>query len=462
MAGTDIAIDLGSANFRLYVDGKGVVVDEPNVIAVDEDSNRVVAVGRRAYKMLGRTSDRVRVVKPVTGGVISDLTLMDATLQHYLKKVTNSRVFMPRAVVAVPSGITEVERRAVVDAVAANGIRKVCLIEAPVAAAIGAGLDISRPHGSMVVTLGEGVSDIGVLSMNRLSVSGSIAVGGAVFNEDIIKYARRKFDLIIGEQTAEAAKCAVGCAFPLKDIEKYELRGRDERNGLPAKVEVTSDEIGEAMLESVVKVVHKIRSVLEETPPELTADIGNAGIVLTGGGAKLRGLDTLISKQTKMRVRIAEEPEDCVILGAGRAVQWIDSVKMDAGKENGNVPLTAYYLGAAYGKTGAERPQNVDGADRRKRRCAYSERGLGAYRAEGRGKRRADGRQTPRVGACGRKPRGIGAGSLFEKRRISLAQRNSLRLFFTEICVPVLRAAGCGAAVSGESEAAQEERALGI
>lgn len=343
MAGTDIAIDLGSANFRLYVDGKGVVVDEPNVIAVDEDSNRVVAVGRRAYKMFGRTSDRVRVVKPVTGGVISDLTLMDATLQHYLKKVTNSRVFMPRAVVAVPSGITEVERRAVVDAVAANGIRKVCLIEAPVAAAIGAGLDISRPHGSMVVTLGEGVSDIGVLSMNRLSVSGSIAVGGAVFNEDIIKYARRKFDLIIGEQTAETAKCAVGCAFPLKDIEKYELRGRDERNGLPAKVEVTSDEIGEAMLESVVKVVHKIQSVLEETPPELTADIGNAGIVLTGGGAKLRGLDTLISKQTKMRVRIAEEPEDCVILGAGRAVQWIDSVKMDAGKENGNVPLTAYY-----------------------------------------------------------------------------------------------------------------------
>lgn len=343
MAGTDIAIDLGSANFRLYVDGKGVVVDEPNVIAVDEDSNRVVAVGRRAYKMLGRTSDRVRVVKPVTGGVISDLTLMDATLQHYLKKVTNSRVFMPRAVVAVPSGITEVERRAVVDAVAANGIRKVCLIEAPVAAAIGAGLEISRPHGSMVVTLGEGVSDIGVLSMNRLSVSGSIAVGGAVFNEDIVKYARRKFDLIIGEQTAETAKCAVGCAFPLKDIEKYELRGRDERNGLPAKVEVTSDEIGEAMLESVVKVVHKIQSVLEETPPELTADIGNAGIVLTGGGAKLRGLDTLISKQTKMRVRIAEEPEDCVILGAGRAVQWIDSVKMDAGKENGNVPLTAYY-----------------------------------------------------------------------------------------------------------------------
>ena len=225
----------------------------------------------------------------------------------------------------------------------ANGIRKVCLIETPVAAAIGAGLDISRPHGSMVVKLGEGVSDIGVLSMNRLSVSGSIAVGGAVFNEDIIKYARRKFDLIIGEQTAEAAKCAVGCAFPLKDIEKYELRGRDERNGLPAKVEVTSDEIGEAMLESVVKVVHKIQSVLEETPPELTADIGNAGIVLTGGGAKLRGLDTLISKQTKMRVRIAEEPEDCVILGAGRAVQWIDSVKMDAGKENGNVPLTAYY-----------------------------------------------------------------------------------------------------------------------
>ncbi len=343
MAGTDIAIDLGSANFRLYVDGKGVVVDESNVIAVDEDSNRVVAVGRRAYKMLGRTSDRVRVVKPVTGGVISDLTLMDATLQHYLKKVTNSRVFMPRAVVAVPSGITEVERRAVVDAVAANGIRKVCLIEAPVAAAIGAGLDISRPHGSMVVTLGEGVSDIGVLSMNRLSASGSIAVGGAVFNEDIIKYARRKFDLIIGEQTTEAAKCTVGCAFPLKDIEKYELRGRDERNGLPAKVEVTSDEIGEAMLESVVKVVHKIQSVLEETPPELTADIGNAGIVLTGGGAKLRGLDTLISKQTKMRVRIAEEPEDCVILGAGRAVQWIDSVKMDAGKENGNVPLTAYY-----------------------------------------------------------------------------------------------------------------------
>ena len=337
MAGTDIAIDLGSANFRLYVDGKGVVVDEPNVIAVDEDSNRVVAVGRRAYKMLGRTSDRVRVVKPVTGGVISDLTLMDATLQHYLKKVTNSRVFMPRAVVAVPSGITEVERRAVVDAVAANGIRKVCLIEAPVSAAIGAGLDISRPHGSMVVDIGGGTTDIAVLSLGGVVVDASLRIGGDAFDEAIIRHVKRIHNVLIGERTAEEIKINVATVHPEGRQVEQEVRGRDLVTGLPTTIKVTSEDGRKALRESVASLVASVRSVLEKCPPELSADIVDKGIYLTGGGALLDGISQVLKDETGIDTYVAEQPLDCVALGTGKAL--IDLNKLRPGSIVGNGSL---------------------------------------------------------------------------------------------------------------------------
>ena len=326
MAGTDIAIDLGSANFRLYVDGKGVVVDEPNVIAVDEDSNRVVAVGRRAYKMLGRTSNRVRVVKPVTGGVISDLTLMDATLQHYLKKVTNSRVFMPRAVVAVPSGITEVERRAVVDAVAANGIRKVCLIEAPVAAAIGAGIDITMPNGHMVVDIGGGTTDIAVISLSGVVVSESIKVAGDKFDEAIIRYVRKRHNVLIGERTAEAIKIKVGSAWERDEPCWVEVKGRCLVQGLPRLIRISSLEMPAALEEPITQIVEAVCSVIERTPPELIGDILHNGIVMTGGGSLLYGLDRLIANVTGVKTRVADKAVSCVAIGTGRSLEIMPNI----------------------------------------------------------------------------------------------------------------------------------------
>ncbi|MGN0477835.1 MAG: rod shape-determining protein [Hominenteromicrobium sp.] len=343
MVGTDIAIDLGTANFRLFMDGRGILVNEPNVIAVDTYTDQIVAIGKSAYEMMGKTSARIRVVKPMAGGVISDFSLMDAMIRHYLKQVITSRIFTPRVVVTVPSSITEVERRAVVDAIAANGVRKICLLEAPVAAAVGAGIDITRPHGTMIVVLGEGVSDAGVISMNGLSAARSVPVGGASFNEAIIKYARRHLDLVIGDRMAEAAKRAVGCAYPMKQMKTFDLKGRDLQSGLPAKAAITSDQMVKALLEPSVRVVRMIQTALEETPPELTADIGSEGILLAGGGAYLSGFDTLLAKKTKTRVRVLEDPENCVIRGAGHALQWIDKAKYDPKNGNRTTPLTAYY-----------------------------------------------------------------------------------------------------------------------
>ena len=343
MIGTDLAIDLGTANFKLFVDGRGVVINEPNVIAVDTYSDRVVAIGQEACDMLGRTGERVRVVKPMRGGVISGFSLMDATIRHYLKQVSTSRIFMPRVVVTVPSGITEVEKRAVVDAIAANGVRKICLLEAPVAAAIGAGIDIERPRGTMVVVLGEGVSDAGVISLNGLSAARSVSVAGAAFNEAIIKYARKKFDLVIGDRTAEAAKRAAGCAYPMKQLKTFTLKGRDLQSGLPSRAEITSDQLLEAIIEPSMQVVRMIQTALEETPPELMADIAGEGILLAGGSAYLNGFDQLLAKKTKMRVRVLEEPENCVIRGAGSAVKMIDKAKFDPKNGSRTTPLIAYY-----------------------------------------------------------------------------------------------------------------------
>lgn len=343
MIGTDIAIDLGTANFKLFLDGTGVVINEPNVIAVDAYTDRIVAIGREAYAMIGRTSDRVRVVKPMAGGVISDFSLMDATLRHYLKQVSTSRIFMPRVVVTIPSGATEVQKRAVVDAIAANGVRKICLLEAPVAAAIGSGMDITRPHGTLVAVIGEGVSDAGVVSLNGISASRSVPIAGAAFNEAIIKYVRKKFDLLIGEHTAEDAKRAIGCAYPMKQLKTYTLKGRDLNNGLPTKVEMNSDQMLEALLEPSVKIIQMIQTALEETPPELMADVSHEGILLAGGSALLSGFDQLLAKKTKMRVRVLDDPQNCVILGAGSTVKSIDKAKFDPKNGSRATPLIAYY-----------------------------------------------------------------------------------------------------------------------
>lgn len=343
MIGTDIAIDLGTARFKMYMDGKGVIVDEPNVIAVDTYSDQIVAIGQEAYEMIGRTSDRVRVVRPMADGVISDFSLTQATLRHYLKQVSTSRVFMPRAVISTPCAITEVQKRAVVDAVAANGVRKICLIEAPVAAAVGAGIDVSRPHGALVANLGAGISDAGVVSMNGLSAAHSISVAGAQFNEAIVKFARKKWSLAIGEHVAEEAKRAIGCAYPTKQLMTYTLCGRDLNTGLPAKAEMNSDEMLEAIIEPAIQIVRTIQMTLEDTPPELVADIGSDGILLTGGSARLSGFDTLLAKKTKMRVRVVDDPENSVILGAGACIKLIDKAKFDPKNVNRATPLIAYY-----------------------------------------------------------------------------------------------------------------------
>ena len=343
MIGTDIAIDLGTGNFKLYLDGTGVVINEPNVIAVDAYSDRIVAVGREAYAMLGRVGDRVRVVRPMSGGVISDFSLVDAMLRHYLKQVSTSRIFMPRMIVTIPAGATEVQKRAVVDAAAANGVRKICLLEAPVAAAIGAGVDITKPHGTLIAVIGEGVSDAGVISLNGLSAARSVPVAGAAFNEAIIQYAKKKFDLLIGEHTAEDAKRAIGCAYPMKQLKTYTLKGRDLTNGLPAKAEINSDQMLEALLEPAVKIIRMIQTALEETPPELMTDVAHEGILLAGGSALLSGFDQLLAKKTKMRVHVLEDAQNCVINGAGSLLPAIDRAKFDPKNGNRTTPLIAYY-----------------------------------------------------------------------------------------------------------------------
>lgn len=339
MIGTDIAIDLGTSAFKVYMDGKGIVLSEPSIIAVDNVTNEVVAIGSEAYKMLGRVSSRITVARPLANGVISDLSLAEHLIAYYLKQLNSSRVFMPRVVVSVPCGLTEVERRAVVDAIGAAGVRKVCLIEEPVAAAIGAGVDIAVPHGTMIVDVGQGTTDMAVISLNGIAIANSIHVAGDDFNDAIIKYVRRKFNLVIGDRTAEEAKKAIGCAYPMKQLKKYTLKGRGAANGLPQTCEMTSDEMLEALIEPAISIIRTVQATIEETPPELLADIFTDGIHLTGGSANLYGFSTLLSKKTKIPVLTLENPQDCVVLGAGKAIKYIDKIGGANSKMN---PLIAY------------------------------------------------------------------------------------------------------------------------
>ncbi len=340
MIGTDLAIDLGTSTFKIYLDGKGIVLCEPSIIAVDNYTDEVIAIGSEAYEMLGRTSDRVTVARPLSNGVISDLSMAEHLISYYLKQVCSSRMFMPRVVVSVPCDLTEVERRAVVDAITAAGVRKVCLIEEPVAAAIGAGVDIAVPHGTMIVDIGQGTTDMAVISLNGIAIASSIHIAGDDFNEAIIKYVRKKFNLVIGDRTAEEAKIAIGCAYPRKKLVTYTLKGRNAMNGLPEMAIMNSDEMIEALIESAIAIVKTVQATLEETPPELLADIFTDGIYLTGGSANLYGLSTLLSKKTKIPVVVVENPQDCVVLGAGKAIKYID--KIDGGTKGRMNPLVEY------------------------------------------------------------------------------------------------------------------------
>lgn len=341
LLGTDIAIDLGTSSVKIYLDGKGIVLNEPSVIAYDDQSDNVLAIGKEAYAMLGKTSKRIQVIHPLCNGVISNFDMAQYIIGSYLKKISGSKVFMPRVVVSVPCSITEVEKRAVVDTISSSGVRKICLIEEPIAAAMGAGIDISTPHGSLVIDVGGGTTDMAVISLSGISISRSIKTAGNAMDDAIIKYVRRKYNLVIGTKMAEETKIAIGCVYPRKEIITHRIKGRNALTGLPQAVEVSCDEILEALIEPAMEIVHVVQEMLEKTSPELVSDIFTDGIVMTGGTSSLYGLGALIAKKTKMKVTIPENPENCVVLGAGKAIRFIDDM------ENKNYgvlnPLSAAY-----------------------------------------------------------------------------------------------------------------------
>ncbi|MDR7417097.1 MAG: rod shape-determining protein [Armatimonadota bacterium] len=324
----DMGIDLGTANTLVYVRGEGIVVREPSVIARRVDDGQVLAVGEEAKRMIGRTPADVQAVRPLRDGVIADFDTTAAMLAYFIRRGLRGRSFLkPRVIVGIPSGVTEVEKRAVIDATLQAGAREAYLIEEPMAAAIGAGLPVSEPVGSMIVDVGGGTTEVAVIALGGIVTSKSIRIGGDEMDEAIIQYARKAYNLLIGERTAEEIKIAVGSAYPLREEQAVDVRGRDLLTGLPRTVRMTSAEIREALNEPVTAIVEAVRQTLERTPPELAADIVERGIVLVGGGALLRGLDRLLAQETGMPVTLTDDPLSAVALGTGRALEEIDHLK---------------------------------------------------------------------------------------------------------------------------------------
>ena len=323
----DIGIDLGTASVLVYVKGKGVVLNEPSVVAIDKNTGKLLKVGAEAQAMLGRTPGNIVAIRPLREGVISDYDMTERMLREFLHKVVGGfQLFKPRVIICVPSGITEVEERAVIDAGIQAGARKVYLIEEPVAAAIGAGIDITKPEGHMVVDIGGGTSDIAVISLSGVVESASIKVAGDQFNEAIVKYMRRKHNVLVGERTAELMKMQIGCAFPKEQETSIEIKGRCLVTGLPKVINVSSTEMLEAFEEPVERVLEAIHGVLERTPPELVADISNNGIVMTGGGSLVDGFDKLIEARTGIHTVVAEGAISCVAEGTGRSLDSLNSM----------------------------------------------------------------------------------------------------------------------------------------
>ena len=326
--GKDIGIDLGTANILVTLKGKGIVLKEPSVVAIDRRSGTILATGHEAKEMLGRTPDQIKAVRPLKDGVIADFTATQLMLKNILMKVCQRyNAGRPRVVVGVPSGITEVEERAVEEAVMQAGAREVYLIEEPMAAAIGASLEVAEPSGSIIVDIGGGTTEVAVISLGGIVISHSLRIAGDELDEDIVNYIKKELNLAIGETTAEEIKIEIGCALPLMTEMSKEIRGRNLTDGLPKNVVITSTQVEEAMRESILKIVEVVKSTLEKTPPELASDIMEKGIVLAGGGALIKNLDKLISRETGMMVYVVEDPLDCVVRGTGKTLEDLEKLK---------------------------------------------------------------------------------------------------------------------------------------
>lgn len=324
----DLGIDLGTANTLVQVRGKGIVMREPSVVAIRSDNKQVLAVGEEAKRMIGRTPGNIVAIRPMKDGVIADFDITQEMLRYFIRKATPKFMpFHPRVVVCVPSGVTEVEKRAVEEATRSAGAKEAYLVEEPMAAAIGAGLPVHDPTGSMVVDVGGGTCEVAIISLGGIVTSRSIRVGGNKLDEAIISYIKKEYNLMIGERTAEEIKITIGSAYPREVEESMDVRGRDLITGLPKTLKVTSTEIMEALHEPIESIIESIKLTLEKTPPELAADIMDKGIMLTGGGALLNGLDELVRQETGMPVNIADNPLDCVVIGAGRVIEEIDTLK---------------------------------------------------------------------------------------------------------------------------------------
>ena len=328
---SDLAIDLGTANTLVYVKGKGIVLSEPSVVAVRKDgrgTNKVLAVGKEAKMMLGRTPGNIVAIRPMKDGVIADFEITETMLRHFIRKVHNRRsLIRPRIIVCVPSGITQVEKRAVRESAESAGAREVFLIEEPMAAAIGAGLPITEPTSNMVLDIGGGTTEVAVISLAGIVYSKSVRVGGDKMDEAILQHIKRKYNLLIGERTAELIKTTIGNAFAGDKVERMQIKGRDLVSGIPKIIEIDSDEVRESISEQIETIVETVKIALEQTPPELAADIVDRGIVLTGGGALLQNLDKLLREETGLPITITEDPLSTVVLGSGKALDNLDILR---------------------------------------------------------------------------------------------------------------------------------------
>jgi rod shape-determining protein MreB and related proteins len=328
---SDLAMDLGTANTLVYVKGKGIVLNEPSVVAINKDSRgskKVLAVGLEAKKMLGRTPGNIVAIRPLREGVIADFDITEAMIRHFIRQVHKRRSLVrPRIIVSIPSGITQVERRAVRETVESAGAREIYFIEEPMAAAIGAGLPVMEPISSMVVDIGGGTTEVAIISLGNIVYSKSVRIAGDRMDDEIIQYMKRKYSLLIGERSAEIIKMTIGCAYPDRELRALDVKGRNVIRGIPTIVEINSEEVREAIMEPVNIIIATIKNVLENAPPELAGDIVERGIVLTGGGALLKNLDLLIKEETRLPIAVADDPLSVVARGAGMALDHIDVLK---------------------------------------------------------------------------------------------------------------------------------------
>jgi rod shape-determining protein MreB len=328
MFSNDLAIDLGTANTLIYIKGKGIILSEPSVVAIKKGTNQVLKVGKAAKEMLGRTPGSIVAIRPLKDGVIADFDVTEQMIRAFILTSHNRKTLVrPRVIVGVPSGITQVEKRAIRDSCDQAGAREVYLIEEPMAAAIGAGLPVQEPSGSMIVDIGGGTTEVAVISLSGIVYSQSVRIAGDEMDEGITQYLKRKYNLLVGERTSENIKIQIGSGYPFDEPRKMEIKGRDLVDGIPKTLTINDSDIREALHDPVYAIVDAVKTALERTPPELSADIAEKGIVLAGGGALLHGLDTLISLETHLKVRIADDPLSCVVLGTGKVLDELDLLK---------------------------------------------------------------------------------------------------------------------------------------